>query len=1101
MSADASPDVPDELTILAEVASFELGLICSESLFDAPVAAAPLLLPGCGDLQVAAIKRFGHRGQFPQPGEWENLLAMLEPGHELLWIITKRPGNGFSFHLAMKGEGQPQASANRTREMRASFRALMGQFAKRSFPESLAEECGEGSVVDLIEDILRHANREVAVTSGQPSPSKLEDDREFAESSENARAEGSLNDIIEPFADEPTFSVVFTVGRASQDDATEQMVRMTELRTALSPLLKVQEGRNVSQSEADTEGGQTSRAETIGQTEVRNFVAQALQQVFGSGATPRETGSNEDLLSFEDRRHGKWDHLKIGAKNILSRKVLRAAKMRQASVTETKTASTTKTVQQGASSTATKTDAALELVDQKLQDVIRSLKRASGTGAFYLGAEVFSPRRELSLRISRSISGCLAGARTHVRPFQTVIYQGEGFGDHLVKACKLEEIYPAITLQSRHIAAQFLPVPEADLPGLPTKRNVFYGKPNPSDARGGGGAEEANGGVWLGELAYLRNGFRTKRKGSATGGGESAEYRIPAEDVTSHVLIAGTTGSGKTQRAAAMLNRLSSGDFQVIVIESAKKTYRNLLRRHGVNTRILGLGANDGTALRINPFYFEPGTSLKRHISIFSDALADLLPVEALIGPKLREAIQRCYLKYEWDIESGTYQGTGKERYPTVVDLHMETLTLAEGLNYGPELKSNYKGALLGRTRLFFDELYQDIFGWGGSKPLTELFGEDDVIIEMDALPPSEAKMPSFVLSLLLERMRSWQHLERERGNTERRNLVIVIEEAHNLLEKTRENGASQREMGSGGFLLKQIVRLLQEGREAGMGLVVIDQSPASLADAVVQNTNTKVILRITDAEEADRIGTTLGLTKEECRDLHELEDGEAIVKAKGAGKALKLAPAAFVKGGREESTRPIAPASGPRPNYYRAMQTISSIVSIFENAESQREKRLLEQVAELASQGGSPEAERYLVQKLYATLAEADKLKKQVSATDFSAEAIALTLCQAADWASGMALSAQLQSLLRRISWQEAQSGFGTGGGQPLLPMVKARLATEPAWQEMGALEHFMDSYLAILHQDESVKTLDKHYADLLLLVHVGGDRRFEALKKIVLM
>jgi len=78
----------------------------------------------------------------------------------------------------------------------------------------------------------------------------------------------------------------------------------------------------------------------------------------------------------------------------------------------------------------------------------------------------------------------------------------------------------------------------------------------------------------------------------------------------------------------------------------------------------------------------------------------------------LREAIQRCYIRYEWDIEAGAFRGKGVPVFPTMVDLHMEVFAVAKSLNYGPEMTSNYKGALLGRSRLFIDELYQDIFGW-----------------------------------------------------------------------------------------------------------------------------------------------------------------------------------------------------------------------------------------------------------------------------------------------------------------------------------------------------------------------------------------------------
>lgn len=1082
-----------QIEILTQIASFELGLTGSESLFDSPSADLDFLLPGCADLQAASIQRIGFRGKYPNPSEWENLLAMLEPGQELLWIITKQ-SHGFAFHLALKGDGHPQSQPTKTKERRSVFRSMMGQFAKRSFPESLAEECEEIETIELIEGIIHRSNGEVVVTSGQPSPSILEDNMEFPKPNENATPDASLNDIVEPFADEDAFSVVFTVGRASPEIAHSQLARMTELRTGISPFLKIQKGENESHSTANSEGTQKGSTNSTSQTESRNIISSLFQRAFG--ANSHEVSDTyakhvRDPNAFWGQNALLWT-AKGSYRGLFQKALSKAPVMRQASLTETLTQSVTDTQQAGQSTTITTSDAMLELVDQKLQDTIRSLKKATGTGAFFVGAEVFSPKTELSLRIARSIAGSLAGARTHLRPFQTVLYRGPGFADHLIKDCRLEGIYPSITIQSRHIAALFLPVPEADLPGLKTKRNVFYGKPNPSERSNE--AEHSKGTVWLGDLAHLTSGFKSRSLRAPSIMRRNAEFHIPADDLTSHILIAGTTGSGKTQRAAAFLNNLPSDRFQVVVIESAKKTYRNLLRRVNSSTRILALGVNGASALRINPFYFEPGTSLKRHISIFSDALADLLPVEALIGPKLREAIQNCYARYEWDVETGKFRGTGVPTYPTMVDLHMEVIAIVKALKYGPEMNSNYEGALLGRTRLFFDELYQDIFGWGGSRSLTEMFGDDDIILEMDALPPSEAKMPSFVLSLLLERMRSWQQAAKDDGTTSKRDLIIVIEEAHNLLEKGLEKQQSGREMGSGGFLLKQIVRLLQEGREAGMGIIVVDQSPASLADAVIRNTNTKIILRIADSEEAERIGSTLGLTKEECRDLHDLEDGEAVVKVKNAGKALKLCPAKMVERlkARFQPTLTVI----DQPDYYRAAKSIREITESNPIENPELVSACLASLFESA--GKNDEAKRFFAQKVVASICEVRSIATPVTYTHApTLLALTLKVFKLLGDKSIQSLEIQLQHLLSRSDWEKARHAF-IPDSEPLLSAVNIELQSCLCWKAMDASSELVEYMRESISLSETDSRRRNAYCSAVQMANVSPNR-FECLKRLL--
>lgn len=1088
----SSAEHPKELQILAEVAAFELGMVGSESLFESPSAELDLLLPGCADLQAASIQRIGYRGEFPRPVEWENLLSMLEPGQELLWIVTKRPQVGFAFHLALKSNPQDGGQPSRTGELRSLFRSVLGQFTKRSFPESLAEECPESEIAALLEGIGRHANGEVVVTSGYPSPSVLEDSREFPEPSEERTLDASLNDIVEPFADEDGFSIVFTVGRASHDSANGQLSRMAEFRTAISPFLKVQTSENQSHSKAKQQGTQRGRTESAGQTESRNILTSLFQKIFGSRA-------DEVRGTYSEHTHDPnvpmpQNFLSWAGKGVYrgvwQKALKKAPVVRNVSATETVSDSLTETTQSGRSTSLTSSNAMLELLDQKLQDGIRSLKKAAGTGAFFFGAEVFSPNTELSLRVSRSISGSLAGARTHIRPFQTVVHRGPGCFDHLIKNATLDEIYPSITTQSRHVAALFLPVPEADLPGLKTKRNVFYGKPNPSEQLDE--VEALNETVWLGDLAHLTSGFKSRLLPGVSQNRGNTEFRIPAEDVTSHLLIAGTTGSGKTQRAAALLNFLSKQRFQVVVIESAKKTYRHLLRRKDVSTRILSLGVSGTTALRINPFYFEPGTNLKRHISIFSDALADLLPVEALIGPKLREAIQKCYLRYQWDIETGVFRGKGEPIYPNMADLHLEVMAVAAALKYGPELNSNYQGALLGRTKLFIDELYQDIFGWGGSVSLTEVFGEDDIIIEMDELPPSEAKMPSFVLSLLLERMRSWQQ-----RRSKKRDLVIVIEEAHNLLEKSLEAQKSDREMGSGGFLLKQIVRLLQEGREAGMGIIVVDQSPASLADAVIRNTNTKMILRITDSEEAQRIGSSLGLTKEECRDLHDLEDGEAVVKVKNAGKALKLSPGRIVE---HRGPANISPKKIARiPAYYEAAAAMRAIHDISHAQARLGLSDLSEGVEALfLAAHGNPEAQRFFSQKLIGTVLESTGQSRPIKLpSSLVASHVVLALAGVFDIEEVATPARQLYHLLARSSWQAAMPDF-LGVSHVSLQLFSDFLSARTAWCMMGGSSLLADHLATASNPSLNPGDRESAYDQAVVLVN-GSPDRFAVIKELL--
>lgn len=1080
---------------------FEFGLSGDGSIFVEPEHLGNALIPGCGDLQVAEISRIGYRGEFPMAVEWENLLSMLQPGQELLWIVCKREGR-MKCHLALKDLRSPRTRPDAVKEVRHEFRSLVDLFTRRAFPESVAQELTEGEIQSLLGQIVSEASQEVVVTSGQPSPSEIEDSRDFPEPKQTPTPDGMLNDIVEPFSGEENFSIIFTVARASDEEVTEGLVELTDLRTSISPLLKIQESANESVSESKSESEQSGTSDTTGQNTNRNLFSTLHQKVLGSNA-------HEVLGTYAGSKDGPIDWnsadkpselVKIGKaayRGYFQKFLRKAATTHQKTHSESKTYTEGETKQQGSSQTTTQANAKLELVDQKLQECIRCLKRAGGTGGFHLAAEVFSPRTDLSLRIARAVSGSLSGAKSYLRPFQTAIYQGEGCVNHLTRRIGIKASYGAVTLQSRHIAALFLPLPESDLPGLRTKRNVFYGKPNPVDEKPKDGKTQ----VWLGDLAHLKSGFRSRYQGFSNRRGINSRFEIPAEDLTSHILIAGTTGSGKTQRAAAILNRLPADLFQVVVIESAKKTYRHLLCRDGVNRRILALGEAGACALRLNPFFFELGTSLKRHISILSDALADLLPVEALVGPKIREAIQNCYENYHWDINTGRYRGDGAPSYPTMADLHMEAMTVAANLNYSPELNSNYKGALMGRTRLFIDALYQDIFGWGGDHSLANFFGNDDVIIEMDSLPPSEAKIPSFIMSVLFERMRAHQEALRRQDpeGKQTKNLLIVIEEAHNLLDRRLETERPGNEMGSGGFLLKQIVRVLQEGRETGLGVMVVDQSPASLADAVIRNTNTKIVMRISDSKESEEIGSTLGLKKEESFDLHDLEDGEAVIKVKNAGKALKLAPGKLVT----RIPSPKTESEEDTLDYYSAANQIRLILQLIERPlQGDDSEKLADSVHALLSLGDrthSPaSARRFLGQKLLIAIAEGrDRPLEWTKETFDDAGGLMLTVVRETHENSTGAFCRQLLMVLMRTPWPEAAETFEQGSSAPIVGAVEYLKRSEP-WQIMGAADRFGELLLKLQPGASPVEEKETNYSHLSYQVHCSAPR-FQSIKSLL--
>jgi len=478
----------------------------------------------------------------------------------------------------------------------------------------------------------------------------------------------------------------------------------------------------------------------------------------------------------------------------------------------------------------------------------------------------------------------------------------------------MELIAEAAPILSLPRVRDALLVPAAELPGLRLRRNVFLGRN--VDAK-----PDKFGIIELGPDAFSADGTKAS----------SAAIKLPGGDLFKHALVAGTTGSGKTTRVVEILNRLSIPDLSVVVFETAKRTYRTRLRRHGGPDPLvysLGSSTEYGSstrfrALRLNPFFFERGTSLKRHIAVLSDALAELMPTESMIGPLLRRAVETCYVERRWDIESGKPVGNQGPTWPTVIDFVVQARRLAAGLNYGPEVNANYRGALESRASLFLDATFQDIFGYGGNVPIDELFPAGrDAIIEVEDLPPSDVDVRAFVMTLLLSRLRSVQGsrsavVAASDGHelAANRQWLVVVEEAHNVLDRQFEQRRPSDESNAGRTLLRTVVRLLQEGREMGIGMMVIDQMPSKLARDVIGNTGTKVVLRLEDADEMEEMGRAMGLDESAWKKLGFLQVGEALIKTSYMDQPAKSA--AFSEPAKSVTLDEKSPSSeGQVPNF-----------------------------------------------------------------------------------------------------------------------------------------------------------------------------------------
>lgn len=336
-------------------------------------------------------------------------------------------------------------------------------------------------------------------------------------------------------------------------------------------------------------------------------------------------------------------------------------------------------------------------------------------------------------------------------------------------------------------------------------------------------------------------------------------FEVDRDDLTRHVFICGTTGSGKTRTCQSLLQQLwLEHRVPWLVIEPAMKSeYRELLSSElGADLLIYTPGKPDVAPFRINPLDRVAGVSVDAHIDalvgLFSAAFSLVTPMSFV----LRLALQRLF------------EGAN---LPTLVDLQRVVGDTITGLGYQGELGSNLRAALELRLQTMSTGAAGQVLNAGTSTAIDHWLNRPTVI-ELSALGDDATR--ALVMGALLLRL---VQTRQQQGLLSSLRHVAVVEEAHRLLGRRTPNAES---VDANDHATEAFAHLLAEVRAFGQGLVVVDQSPAKLISDVIRNTQLKIVHRLTSSDDQAAVAAAMGLDESQQRSLASLGVGEAVAFA-----------------------------------------------------------------------------------------------------------------------------------------------------------------------------------------------------------------------------
>ena len=328
------------------------------------------------------------------------------------------------------------------------------------------------------------------------------------------------------------------------------------------------------------------------------------------------------------------------------------------------------------------------------------------------------------------------------------------------------------------------------------------------------------------------------------------DFEIQSKNLTRHMGIFGSTGSGKTTFAANLIDQLVKNDIPFLIIDW-EKSYRFLAKKYP-GVRVFTVGD------KISPVHFNmldvpPGVDTEEHIK----SLINLMAIDYLSGA----GSDTMLLKW-MDM---AFQ---EKRQPTFNDLKEIIVR---------EIQKDMKGRgrLSGRSGLWKETVQRialflsygginKVFGSRYHFPPSDLLN-GRIVLEMGGIAsPRDRK---FIIHYLLNWIFSYL---RESGiSHETLKHCIVMEEFHNIGIKSKDDN--------------MISQMFRQMRKYGVGLVAIDQTPSEIENSVFANINIPVSFSLNTKPDIQAMAKVFGLDHITSKYLGMLRTGEAIAIQKQA--------------------------------------------------------------------------------------------------------------------------------------------------------------------------------------------------------------------------
>lgn len=395
-----------------------------------------------------------------------------------------------------------------------------------------------------------------------------------------------------------------------------------------------------------------------------------------------------------------------------------------------------------------------------------------------------------------------------------------------------------------------LSLPQSSVPGIIVQERASFARNVYSNKK------KCNG-IQLGNIVHL-------------GQNSTTPVNLDIDELTKHVFVTGSTGSGKSNTMYILLEQLKKAGKTFMVIEPAKGEYKHVFGCMD-DVTVYSNTNKMGNLLQINPFVFpyqhvDVLEHIKRIVGIFNACWS----LYAAMPSILEHSIITAYEKCGWDVDASEHKFE-VPIFPSVDDVVGCVKDYIDRSDYSADTKGDYKAAIEKRLQDLCEGMFDKMFN-RGSIPDEDLFNKNTII---DLSRTGSTETNALIMGFLVIKLNEFRMSEGGMNKPLRH--VTVLEEAHNLLRKVSIS-QSMETANVAGKSVEMITNSIAEMRTYGESFIIVDQSPSLLDSAVIRNTNTKIVLSLPDTEDRIVAGGSMSLSDEQINEIARQNQGEAIV-------------------------------------------------------------------------------------------------------------------------------------------------------------------------------------------------------------------------------